>query len=146
MPKGLALLDKVQLNTVLADAVGQYFNHPLLVGADTAKGVLDLTVRECRDVPMGQAAKLRTPDNQGYAKIEMSFGGIQLGNPTLASVLAEVNVNAKSLQGEIQDATVTYDRGVIGHDTTFAIAEQGKTLRLYGDVNWRTSRWPRWRC
>ena len=63
--QGAELLDKVQLNSVLADALGQYFNHPLLVGADTAKGVLDLTIEECRDVPMGQAAKLRTPDNRG---------------------------------------------------------------------------------
>ncbi|MDB5295084.1 MAG: hypothetical protein JWO31_1067, partial [Phycisphaerales bacterium] len=137
-PPGLPLLDKVQLNPVLADALGQYFNHPLLVGADTAKGVLDLKMLECRDVPLGKAAKLRTPDNKGYAVVEMSFGGIQLGNPALAGVLAAVKVNTNSLQGEIKQAKITYDRGIIGHDTTFALAERGRTLRLYGNVNLAT--------
>ncbi|QOV88714.1 AsmA family protein [Humisphaera borealis] len=135
IPANLPLLSKVQLNPALAKSLGDLVNNPLFVPSAETKGIMDVTIVECRDVPLGKMLKVNSRENKGYAVATFSFSGAQFKNTTVTDLLGYLKVDADSLQGSIRDGKVTYSRGYIGHDMTFVLGErQERTIHLYGRV------------
>lgn len=134
-PSNLAILKQVQLTPALAKSLGDLVNNPLFVPSAQTRGIMDATILECRDVPMGKMLKVHSPDNKGYARATFSFSGAQLKNDLIVGVLGALNVNSDSLLGSVRDGKVEYKSGYIGHDMTFVLGErQERTLWLYGSV------------
>lgn len=131
-PKELKFMDKISLNPVLASTVlGDYLNNPLFVNAAEADGAANLTIHNCDGLPIDQ---LGAPI--GNAVMDLSIGGLQLGNPNLAKVLPRGFLS--SLRGEVPAYHVTINKGILNQDFTLDLFQQKRSLKLTGQVNLAT--------
>jgi len=139
-PPNLAILSKVQLNAALSRFLGDLVNNPLFVPSADTKGIVDVTVVECRNVPAGKQFKQQAGNN-GYAVATFDFSGAQFKNDFIVGLtgglnkLVSFNVDADSWQGSIRNGKVTYKSGYVGHDMTLVLGEQQeKRIQLYGNT------------
>lgn len=139
-PENLPLLSKVQLNPTLSNFLGGLVNNPLFVPSADTKGIVDLTIIRCQNVPLGKMFKQHGRENKGFAEATFDFSGAQFKNDLIVGIttglaqLTQVTVDADSWQGSIRNGKVTYTNGYVGHDMTFVLGEQqAKSVRLYGN-------------
>lgn len=131
-PKELKVMDKVSLNPLLASSfLGKFLNNPLFVNAAEATGQLNMTAHNCDQLAVDDLGSAL-----GVAKIEMSIGTLQLGNPDLAKVLPQGFLS--SLRGEVPAYHVDIAKGILTQDFTLNLLKEKRPLKLTGQVDLKT--------
>ncbi len=120
VPNDKQLLKGVRLNPVLADTLGK-FGAVALVGSDNPKGLVNLRVAECQNVPLGAIATRAKDVN---AKLVLSVDDLELKGlfPNLLAQAADLG--SDGLQGSIPDSTITVTAGQAKTDLTILVDKE----------------------
>ncbi|MDQ3439752.1 MAG: hypothetical protein M3478_05325, partial [Planctomycetota bacterium] len=120
IPKKQHLLGGVSMNPLFANNVLGKFLNPSFVDPEQARGLIDVTVGEVRDVPLGD---LITGKNNGRAHLILSIREVNIGNKFLNSILSKVNVDTRdgALLANIRDAQITVENGILTQDLDFML-------------------------
>lgn len=119
------LVRNAKINPVLANSIGQ-FASAIFHDTKEAKGLLDLTVIECQQVPVSD---LMNKGDRARAKIVYSIRDIQL-NGFIPGLMADVlDLGTRGLVGQIPESTVGIEGGRVTSDMTFEIARAGEDRR-----------------
>lgn len=131
IPKKQGLLANVSLNPVFAHNILGKFLNPSFVDPEQARGLIDVTVGEVVNVPLGD---LITGKNEGRAFVIMSIREVQIGNKFINDLLGRLNVDTRdgAIRSNIRDAQITIENGILAQDLDFAL--EGFTLAFNGRV------------
>ena len=145
IPGGTKLLDNVALNPYFSDTLGDYINNPAFVSPSTASGTVTVTIEQCEKFPLAGLDPATAKNDPGRLVAVMSMTKLQLGNPMIVGVLEQVakfggaDFAEGSLQGEIKEARVVMEKGIVQQDVTIATGEKGRELRIAGGANLLTN-------
>jgi hypothetical protein len=140
IPDNTALLNNISLNAVFLQFAEGWINNPLLIGADKAAGVLNLTIDHCSRLPTDDLVKSTTPENDGAFHMHMVLGKVQIGSPTLEKIsnglspILGKGIIVNQLQGEIPNYTVNVAKGIMTSDMTMNLTDKKRPLHLNGTV------------
>lgn len=136
MPPGTTLIEKANLNSVLAANLGDFINNPLFAGADQASGLLTVVINQCNQLPTDSEMNVKSADNKGILDANISVGSLHLGNAALSKILAFTHSQkfGNSLQGELKTLHVHIQEGVTTNDMELDLLESKRPLKLNGTV------------
>jgi hypothetical protein len=120
-PKKLRVLQDAKLNPVLADSLGK-FASLVMSNATEASGLLDVTILECNQVPLGEL--LREHD-KAKARLAFSVRDLKLDGPVTRAVAKALNLGGQGFQGNIKDASVTLSNGEAVSDVAILFQKEG---------------------
>ncbi|HEV2296398.1 MAG TPA: hypothetical protein VGR35_21320 [Tepidisphaeraceae bacterium] len=120
IPRKQGLLADVSLNPVFAHNVLGKFLNPSFVDPEQARGLIDVTVGEVTNVPLGD---LITGKNGGRAFLIMSIREVQIGNEFINNILSRLDVDTRdgAILANIRDAQITIEDGVLAQDLDFML-------------------------
>jgi hypothetical protein len=120
IPKKQGVLANVSMNPLFAHNVLGKFINPSFVNPEQARGLIDVTVGEVTNVPLGN---LITGKNDGRAHLIMSIREVQIGNKFLNSLLSKLSVNTRdgAIHSNIRDAQLTIENGILTEDLNFQL-------------------------
>ncbi len=122
------ILRDVSLNPAMAKTVmGKFLNNPAFVNANESRGLLSVWAFQLQQIPLSGLVLQSSPRNQGFAELQYSVHGLQIGSELLA-VFGNSSVSA-----DIDNADVKLQNGRVTEDTTLMI-DQDKPLRFAGVV------------
>ncbi|MGB7158125.1 MAG: hypothetical protein WBD40_08670 [Tepidisphaeraceae bacterium] len=119
------LLSEVSMNPLFADNILGKFINPAFVDPEEARGLIDLTVAEVTNVPLGDLITMR---NDGKANLILSIREVNIGNKFLNNLVTRLKPNAfneKSVQANIRDAQLSIENGILNQDMVFMIDKLG---------------------
>ncbi|MEO6437046.1 MAG: hypothetical protein ABIP55_14985, partial [Tepidisphaeraceae bacterium] len=116
--KNQKLVTNASFNPLLGDSLGKFIN-PVFANTTRAQGLIDLTVVSCDKLALGEGMK---GPKSGKAELLFSLREMDIANP-LGGLLFADSLNKLGLskqtsstdafRGQIQDAVITIDRGVV---------------------------------
>jgi hypothetical protein len=126
-PKNFKLVHNASINPLLGDKLGKYVN-PVFTNSKQAKGLLDVTVKYMENVALGE--KLKSADS-GRAQVVFSLRDMDIANPTGSLMFGAIpglnaSEQADTFRGQIRDAVVTVENGVVTEDITLEMIDPGK--------------------
>jgi hypothetical protein len=137
MPERHQIVRKATVNPLLGDTLGKFIN-PVFTNSTRASGLLTVTINECKGLALGDA--LYTPDS-GRAVITFTLAEMQIANPLGSLMVGQLNQliqplgfggakadkdQADAFQGEIRDAYVEIDHGMVNEKITMMLANAPK--------------------
>jgi hypothetical protein len=111
VPANKVLITHLTINPLFADSyLGKILNNPAFIGAKEATGLLDLTMLDCNNLPLGDLLTQAVPANTGTAHVKYSLTDVTISSPLTSDLLpvlkqAKFDLNAK-------DATVAIAKGM----------------------------------
>ncbi len=132
--KNQRLMHQVQLNPVLADQMGKFFAF-IFKDAQQANGLIDLTVAECKKVPLGQL--LKSPKSKGTAKVELAISNLQLNSQISQWIGQAAQLGNQGIVGNVKDSTITYAGGKTNANISIYLDRKGVQvpLRMTGGID-----------
>jgi hypothetical protein len=134
--KDFQILKDVTLNPVFANSfLGKFLNNPLFADPKKARGAISMTLLQCDKLPIDEYAK--NPNSDGYLHAKYSVIGLEMGYSPLTKAIAMLAPNAfnqDTLQGNIKDAEVVIEKGVVT-TTNFNLQLDNYALALNGTVD-----------
>ena len=134
-PKNFKLVQHASINPLLGDKLGKYVN-PVFTNSKQAKGLLDVTVKYMENVALGE--KLKSADS-GRAQVVFSLQDMDIANPTgslMFGAIPGINLGgseqADTFRGQIKDAVVTLENGMVTEDITLEMIDPGKAAEVIG--------------
>jgi hypothetical protein len=133
-PKNQLLVNNASINELLGETLGKYVN-PVFANNKRAKGLLDVTIQECRGLALGQDMKT---EKSGDVKILFSLTDMDIANPlgsliggsfvnSLGSFLgSDTDVTAgqsDTFEGEIKNGALSISKGVTNTDVTLMLVD-----------------------
>ena len=127
-PKNLQLVSKASINPALGDTLGKYIN-PAFANAKQAKGLLSVTVNECKSVALSPAALQSV--NSGSATITINIQDMDIANPLGSLLLGPIvdklgsgmSSDADTFQGELKDGKVVLNKGVVTNNLVMTLSK-----------------------
>ena len=127
-PRNLQLVSKASINPALGETLGKYIN-PTFANAKQAKGLLSVTVNECKSVALSPAT-LQT-EKSGSAIITINIEDMDIANPLgslmLGPILDAIGKGSSSdidtFQGELKNGKITLEKGVVTNDMVFTLSK-----------------------
>jgi hypothetical protein len=92
--RGQVIARDVQINALLSQALGQYFNA-FFATANDADGALDITIDHCEKVPLGELVKT---DKTGKARMLLSLRSMRIINPVVGQMIKSVARQMESVR------------------------------------------------
>ncbi len=130
VPANKPIIAKLTINPLLAGTyLKNIINNPMFTGDETATGLVDLTIVDCGELPMGNLVTLSDPTNKGKMDLLVSFTklNISVGNAALAKALGN-----GSFQADVKNGTVSIAKGVATEHINFVTGTY--TLSFDGSV------------
>ncbi len=120
IPAKQNLLLGVSMNPIFADNVLGKFLNPSFVDPEEARGLIDVTVGEVTNVPLGD---LITRKNDGRAHLIMSIREVNIGNKFINDLLGKLDVDTRdgAILANIRDARITIEDGILTQDLDFML-------------------------
>jgi hypothetical protein len=125
------LLSEVTMNPLFAhNVLGKWIN-PSFVDPEQARGLIDLTVGDVTNVPLGD---LITGKNDGKAYVILSIREVNIGNKFMNTLLSQLNVGSKNgvVTANIRDADLSIENGILTERMPFMLDKA--TLLFDGQV------------
>jgi hypothetical protein len=124
------IFKNISMNSAISKTVvSDFLNNPAFSGAQTSQGTFDLSVLQCKQVPLGALLTENSKQNGGVAEVQYSIQGLQAGS-TFFSILFKGN-NAVPL--DINNADVKLQDGLLTQDTTMMV-DKTKPIHMTGGV------------
>jgi hypothetical protein len=119
---------------LLAEKLGKNFAF-IFNDSQQAEGLVDVTVVECRDVPLGELLKSHT--SRGSAKLTMSVSNLRLDGPIPNAIAQIAQLGNQGIVGNIKDSTITYAKGQTFSDISIYLTRKGVQvpLKLTGGID-----------
>jgi hypothetical protein len=104
-------------------------NNPLFAGAKGASGLIDVSIDDCTNLPLGDLVMQQSPANMGKVDMHFSITKMNIGLPTdaLSSILKQ-----DSFEADVKDATVAIAKGISTQHIHFSTGQY--VLSFDGDV------------
>ena len=118
MGKNQKLLQKVQINPVLASQVGSLASI-IFNDAEEASGSLDLTVQECNNVALKQLM-----DKKATASFLYSVNQLKLNGKVPSALSQALKWGDEGITGDISDATLALKDGIANQDMTITLEHE----------------------
>ncbi len=134
-PPGHKLVENVTLNPLLADTGLGNFVNPLFVSPSQARGLVDLTIVHCRNLPLGEAVKSQGVENSGSAEFEVSITEVVIGNQMVGQLLRWIDEDLgrnDAFTGNIRNGRIAIANGVVTQDITLQLDKH--PMRFTGTV------------
>jgi hypothetical protein len=129
MPKKSRILQDVKLNPVMANSLGK-FASLVMSNATEASGLLDVTVLEMNQVPLGSMIR---EQEKAKARLAFSVRELHLDGPVPRVVAQAIQLGGKGFNGTIKDAEVDLANGETQSDVAILFqheAEDKKTGKM----------------
>jgi hypothetical protein len=133
--KNQKLIANASFNPLLGDSFGKFIN-PVFANATQAKGLIDLTVLSCDKLALGEAMK---GPKSGTASFVFNLREMDIANPlgnilfgeSLRKIpgLSKQAADTEAFRGQIQNAQVSIDRGIITENITYEIGKRPPDAR-----------------
>jgi hypothetical protein len=125
--KNQKLLANVSLNPILADKLGKYTSI-FFKDAQQASGLVNVTVTECQNVPLGDLIKRQ---NNGRAKVDVRVSELRIDGPAVRIITQLAQMGSQGIVGEIRESDLVYQgRGFTQSQVNIFLTRKGVQLPL----------------
>jgi hypothetical protein len=118
-PGQKVLVKQMTINPLFSSSyLAKVLNNPLFTNAQKATGLLDLTIVDCTQLPLGNLVTLPSPENAGKADLLFSLTELNIGVQGISGLASALKQD--SFTANIKDGTVSIAKGISTQHMSFA--------------------------